>query len=55
MNGVRRRSAGDASRLDRFALRSDSVGIHRVFLPNRALPAGRLTGLGAHLTPSTDR
>ena len=45
-----RHSTGDASRLNRFALRSESVGIRPVFLPIRALSAGRLTRLGARTT-----
>ena len=51
---VGRHSTGDDIPSERFALRCKSVGIRSVCLPIRALSAGRLAGLGARPTLSTD-
>ena len=53
---VTRRSAGDASRLNHASPRRSSLRFGRNTLgipPSRALSAGRLTSLGAHVTLST--
>ena len=51
-----RRSAGDPSRLNRIAARRSSLRFGRNTLgipPSRALSAGRLAGLGAHVGSTT--
>ena len=58
MNEVTWRSAGDPSRLNRAASRRSSLRFGRNtpgIPPSRALSAGRLAGLGAHVTSSTGR
>ena len=58
MHRVTRRSAGDASRLNRSPAARSSLRFGRNTLgipPSRALSAGRLAGLGAHVTLSTGR